>query len=124
MDGGQKMKIYVHTAEKKEHGWYVTCEASLQGLKPKRHMLVDSDECAFVYILEASDAFVYVVMSKDVWGAMKEALRTNEPMFLVGSDATIELEGIHEEVTYLIENIKGNANYGEEMEQAVTAFFA
>ncbi|MCL6617277.1 MAG: hypothetical protein K6T39_09305, partial [Anoxybacillus ayderensis] len=67
---------------------------------------------------------VYVVMSKAVWGALKEALATNEPIFLVGRDATIELEGIHEEVAYLIDNIKENANYGEKMEQAVTAFFA
>ncbi|MCL9970406.1 hypothetical protein MX569_07300 [Anoxybacillus kestanbolensis] len=118
------MKIYVHTAEKKENGWYFLCEASLQGLQAKRHMLVDSDACAFAYILEAADAFVYVIMPKEVWGAIKEALRTNEPVFLVGNDATIELEGIHEEVAYLIENIAGNANYGEEMEQAVTAFFA
>ncbi|MCG6182600.1 hypothetical protein H1215_08145 [Anoxybacillus sp. LAT_38] len=123
-DGGTNMKIYVHTAEKKENGWYFLCEASLQGLQAKRHMLVDSDACAFAYILEAADAFVYVIMPKEVWGAIKEALRTNEPVFLVGNDATIELEGIHEEVAYLIENIAGNANYGEEMEQAVTAFFA
>lgn len=118
------MKIYVHTAEKKENGWHMICDAALHNLKPKRHMLVDSDACAFVYILEATDAFIYVVMPKAVWGAIKEALHTNAPMFLVGSDATIELEGIHEEVAYLIDNIKGNANYGEEMEQAVTAFFA
>ncbi|KIQ95302.1 hypothetical protein LH47_00556 [Anoxybacillus thermarum] len=124
MDGGKNMKIHVHSAERKENGWNMSCDETLQGLKPKRHMLVDSDACAFVYILEASDAFVYVVMPKAVWGALKEALATNEPIFLVGRDATIELEGIHEEVAYLIDNIKGNANYGEEMEQAVTAFFA
>ncbi|MGG3999361.1 hypothetical protein [Anoxybacillus kestanbolensis] len=118
------MKIYVHTAEKKENGWYFLCEASLQGLQPRQHMLVDSDECAFIYILEAEDAFVYVVMPKNVWGALKEVLVTKEPVFLVGSDTTIALDGIHEEIAYLIENIKGNANYGEEMEQAVTAFFA
>lgn len=57
-------------------------------------------------------------------GALKEVLATKEPVFLVGSDTTIALDGIHEEMAYLIENIKGNANYGDEMEQAVTAFFA
>ena len=118
------MKIYVHAAERQERGWMMMCDASLQGFQPRQHMLVDSDECAFIYILEAEDAFVYVVMPKNVWGALKEVLATKEPVFLAGSDTTIALDGIHEEMAYLIENIKGNANYGDEMEQAVTAFFA
>jgi hypothetical protein len=36
---------------------------------------------------------------------------------------TIELTDIHDELSYLLENIKGNANYGEEMEKKVVETF-
>ena len=35
----------------------------------------------------------------------------------------LELNGFHDELGYLIENIKDNANYGEEMEERVKRIF-
>lgn len=45
------------------------------------------------------------------------------PVVLEAGDQTIELAGLHEELEYLLENIKDNANYGEEMEGKVKRVF-
>ncbi len=48
---------------------------------------------------------------------------TKIPVLLEAGDQTIELAGLHEELEYLLENIKDNANYGEEMEEKVKRVF-
>lgn len=44
-------------------------------------------------------------------------------MFVRVNDIEMELEGLKEEVEYLVENIEGNANYGEELVTAVEKYF-
>ncbi|MGX1900563.1 hypothetical protein EDD69_10449 [Thermolongibacillus altinsuensis] len=120
-------KIYIDSVEKKEDGIYLIVQShsfSLENAKAKRYMLVDSDHLSFIYIMEVGDEFVYVVMPQHVWPNLKEAMLTNIPVFLKSNEVVIELEGMKEELTYLIDNIKGNANYGDEMEKAVTEMFS
>ncbi|KPC98746.1 hypothetical protein LR69_03081 [Geobacillus sp. BCO2] len=90
---------------------------------PKRHMLVDSDALAFAYILETDDRFLYVMIPKPWWPELKAALDAKEPVWLRCGERTLELEQFHDELSYLLENIRGNANYGEALEQAVQDVF-
>jgi hypothetical protein len=119
-------KIHINSVEKNDKGIYLIAQPhtfSLESAKAKRYMLVDSDHLSFVYILEVENEFVYVMMPQQVWPDLKEALLTNTSVFLKSNEVVIELEGMKEELTYLIDNIKGNANYGDEMEKAVAEFF-
>ncbi|MCY7855704.1 hypothetical protein [Bacillus sonorensis] len=91
--------------------------------KPAGRMLADSDHFAFVYILEQGDSFQYVMLDERIWSDMKSALDQHIPVFLIIGDRQLELIGLHDELRYLIENIKDNANYGEEMEERVKRVF-
>ncbi|MDR4436260.1 UPF0738 family protein [Bacillus tequilensis] len=103
----------------------LACEA--EGIevkrKPSGQMLVDSDHFAFVYILELADSFEYVIIKEHVWPELKQAHAQRIPVVLEAGGEPIELSGLHEELEYLLENIKDNANYGEEMEDKVKRVF-
>lgn len=96
---------------------------SIEGAVPKCYMLVNSDEQAFVYILEKDDEFVYVSIPQSCWNEIKEVLTEQLTVWLQAGMNELELIGFSEELAYLIENIAGNANYGEEMEKAVKETF-
>ena len=53
---------------------------------------------------------------------MHEAMNNDVVMFVRVNDIEMELEGL-KEVEYLVENIEGNANYGEELVTAVEKYF-
>ncbi|MBU8787341.1 MULTISPECIES: UPF0738 family protein [Bacillus] len=91
--------------------------------KPAGRMLADSDHFAFVYILEQGDSFQYAILNESIWPDMKSALDRHIPVFLNIGKEELELEGFHTELQYLIDNIKDNANYGEEMEERVKRAF-
>ncbi|MFN2747140.1 MULTISPECIES: hypothetical protein [Bacillus] len=91
--------------------------------KPAGRMLADSDHFAFVYILEQGESFQYVILNEAIWSELKSALDKKLPVFLKIGNESMELSGFHDELAYLIDNIKGNANYGEEMEERVKKVF-
>ncbi|KUP36903.1 hypothetical protein [Bacillus halotolerans] len=91
--------------------------------KPSGQMLVDSDNIAFVYILELADSFEYVMIKEHIWPELKQAHDQRKPIVLEAGKESIELSGLYEELEYLLENIKDNANYGEEMEEKVKRVF-
>ncbi|MGG0740827.1 hypothetical protein [Niallia taxi] len=93
-------------------------------LTPKGQILVDSDSFAFIYIAEKEDEYVYIVLHKDSWQSMKEGLAANLKLYISNGQDNLELIDWKEEMEYLIDNIEGNGNYGEEMEQAVTSVFS
>jgi hypothetical protein len=92
-------------------------------LKAKGQMLADSDQLAFIYILESPDEFVYAGLPHTIWTKLKEAKEKDLPVILQINENEIELTDIVPELNYLLENIKGNANYGEEMENKVVELF-
>ncbi|MDA7026112.1 hypothetical protein PJ311_05715 [Bacillus sp. CLL-7-23] len=94
-----------------------------QDRKATSRMLVDSDHFAFVYILEQEESFQYVMLNEILWPKIKQALAAEVPVFLKMGKQEVELAGFHEELEYLLENIKDNANYGEEMEERVKQIF-
>lgn len=103
----------------------LTCETEGKEAerKPSGQMLVDSDNIAFVYILELADSFEYVMIKEHIWPELKQAHDQRKPIVLEAGNESIELSGPHDELEYLLENIKDNANYGEEMEETVKRVF-
>ncbi|MFC0469533.1 hypothetical protein ACFFHM_03000 [Halalkalibacter kiskunsagensis] len=96
-----------------------------QSLQAGNRMLVDSDGLAFVYILEDDSAFYYVSFPQETWSNLKDSYeQTASLMLILAEDIEIELTSIKEELSFLIENIEGNSNYGEEMERAVQEIFS
>ncbi len=95
----------------------------VSSLSPTGRMLADSDQLAFIYILETAADYVYVSISKEFWPELKKALSKHSIGSLVINNQEIVLEGMEEELQYLINNIKGNANYGDEMVKEVEGAF-
>ncbi|MED5073551.1 hypothetical protein P9857_05900 [Anoxybacillus geothermalis] len=119
-------KWIVERAERKDGRLWLKVDDALvlpAGVMPKRHMLVDSDALAFVYILETEDRFLYVMVPKPWWPELKAALDAKEPVWLQCGGEVLELEQFHDELSYLLENIRDNANYGEALERAVQEMF-
>jgi hypothetical protein len=90
---------------------------------PKGQMLVDSDQFAFIYILEMDEEYIYVVLHEEIWPILKEALDQSLSPYLFNQTEKLSLPMLYEELIYLIDNIKGNSNYGEEMVQKVESTF-
>ncbi|ARA97477.1 MULTISPECIES: hypothetical protein [Geobacillus] len=119
-------KVTVERAERKDGRLWLYADnvpVPLAHVTPKRHMLVDSDALAFVYILETDDRFLYVIIPKQWWPELKAAFAEGEPIWLESEGMALELEQFGEELAYLLENIRDNANYGETFEQAVQEVF-
>ncbi|KIL73120.1 hypothetical protein [Bacillus badius] len=95
----------------------------LSGVQAAEQMIVDSDEKAFVYLAEEKDEFIYLYIHETVWEDLEKALKEEARLFVSGEDVTLELTGWKEELGYLIGNIEGNSNYGEEMVKKVESVF-
>lgn len=95
----------------------------LNNYKASGQMLVDSDGLSFVYLLEKEEDYTYIVIPNTVWNELKTALTEQLPVYISNQDERLLLNQFHEELSYLIENIKGNSNYGEKMVNEVEAVF-
>lgn len=98
-------------------------ELRLDGLSDGAQMLVDSDHLSFIYLLDGPDEYVYIAIPNKFWGHLSDSLEQKSSVFLTNGDNSLELKSIHQELDYLIQNISGNANYGDEMEKAVEHAF-
>ncbi|PGZ96507.1 hypothetical protein COE51_17000 [Bacillus pseudomycoides] len=119
-------KIQVKSVEKRENALIFCAENTelrVDGLKARSHVLVDSDNLSFLYILENETSFIYVSIPHTCWEELKNAMKNDETMFVRIHDVEIELEQMKEELEYLIGNIEGNANYGEELVNTVEKVF-
>ncbi|KMJ58162.1 hypothetical protein AB685_09580 [Bacillus sp. LL01] len=100
-----------------------TVSFPLEQVTASNQMLVDSDNLSFIYKLETATEFIYVSIRDDFWGDLKQALQEKRSVVLVVDKMALLLTDIEEELGYLIENIRDNANYGEEMERRVNEIF-
>ena len=97
---------------------------TVSGLTAMQQILADSDNLSFIYIAEKNDDYTYISLPETVWPELKKALDGH--MRFYASDinqARLELAGFHEELGDLIENIRGNSNYGNEMVEKVENVF-
>ena len=95
----------------------------LKDCKASGRMLVDSDHLSFIYLLEENDQYTYIVIPDTIWHDFKDVIAQSHPVILTNGNEEILLTQFREELTYLIENIKGNSNYGETMVSLVEAVF-
>lgn len=111
----------VSGSEWKNESLYLLMEQTrvFQNIKAGDRMLAHSDELAFIYILEKDDEFIYLVLPSIIWGDLKQALDQQSKVFLKGENQDLELTSFENELSYLIENIEGNSNYGNEMVKKV-----
>ncbi len=93
------------------------------GLRASGQMLVDSDSLAFIYKLENEQEFIYVSLPSAVWPALKNVISEKQQVILHLEDNELELIDIISELEYLLQNIEGNANYGDEMVELVEKTF-
>ncbi|MBU9723630.1 MULTISPECIES: hypothetical protein [Bacillaceae] len=99
----------------------------VEGLEPTSQILVDSERHEFVYILDHPEGYSHLRFTKTVWGTLERIRRETNAMWVsfVNEDHVIEfeLEDFWSELHALIENIRGNSNYGDSMVQAVEDVF-
>lgn len=95
----------------------------LNGCKASGQMLVDSDNLTFIYLLEEDDHYTYIAIPETVWKDLKQVIAQSHPVLLTNGSEEILLTQFREELVYLIENIKGNSNYGESMVSKVEVVF-
>ncbi|PWA12694.1 hypothetical protein DCC39_04455 [Pueribacillus theae] len=97
---------------------------NIQSFSPSGQMLVDSENLAFLYILDSEEGYQYVSFRHDLWETLKEGINQDMHVFIENNNNMIELKDFYTELAYLIHNIKDNPNYGERMEKEVeTNFF-
>lgn len=119
-------KLVIHRVSvnnQKEIQMEVDQQISLNQYRASGQMLVDSDGLSFVYLLEKEEDYTYIVIPNTVWKELKTALTEQLPVYLSNQSERLLLNQFHEELSYLIENIKGNSNYGEKMVNEVEAVF-
>lgn len=119
----QKWKITESIVRENELVFQLQEDANLENTKASGQMLVDSDSLAFIYLLEKENEYVYLEIPEMVWKDCKVALEANNAFFIKALNGELLLENFKEELEYLIENILGNGNYGEDMEKAVSSVF-
>ncbi|PYZ97736.1 hypothetical protein CR205_03845 [Alteribacter lacisalsi] len=101
---------------------------ALETLEAGRRMLADSDAKTLIYVIEDDSSFTYIRFPSASWEALQDVRPEGLPVILelLSSDkssVSLPLEDFWAEVDYLVENIEGNANYGEDMIEAVEKAF-
>ncbi|MFJ7735910.1 hypothetical protein ACIQ2D_06150 [Lysinibacillus sp. NPDC097287] len=97
-------------------------ELNLQ-LKPAAQLIADSDDFAFIYLLDAGEDYHYLRFQPTIWRELVYIIQTKQnPMLQVGTEV-LELTNFYEELEMLVYNIEGNYNYGSEFVQAVETHF-
>jgi hypothetical protein len=92
--------------------------------KDSERMLVDSDGLSFIYVLENSEGFIYIAINNNHWREVRKAISNSSEVWIQNdSGEKLKLSSFNKEMEYLTENIKGNANYGQQMEDEVMKIF-
>ncbi|MGN7477102.1 hypothetical protein ACTHOQ_04540 [Solibacillus silvestris] len=96
----------------------------LSQLQSTGQVIVDSDNEAFLYIIEENDAYSYISFSHVVWPQLLQMLMSGQQPYLKVEDGTMPLAQFVDELKGLLYNIEGNSNYGDHFVEAVEKAFA
>lgn len=121
-----KKRIEVIEAVQKEDQLILHTETykdEAKNLQATGQLLADSDQLSFIYMLDSGEDFIYLSIQASHWPMLEKALKSELPVYALMDREMILLENFNDELQYLTENIKDNANYGDEMEQKVTEVF-
>ncbi|KZE63425.1 hypothetical protein AWM68_15540 [Fictibacillus phosphorivorans] len=92
--------------------------------KDSERMLVDSDGLAFIYVLEREEGFIYISIDHNHWNELKIGLQKKADFVIKSvTGEERELTAFSREMEFLTDNIQGNANYGQQMENEVIKVF-
>lgn len=92
-------------------------------VKAGGQLITDSDNFAFVYLMDVVDGYIYVQFPKTVWPLLAASLDADKEPVLTWGQTEFSLDNFREELSMLIFNIEGNHNYGEEFSSAVEEAF-
>jgi len=118
-----KRKIDISQAKIVDGTLYLYASDSLSHLKPAGQILVDSEQTSFIYLMETPEDYTYVVLPESLWPILKEGLEGQSSVWIKNDTEQIELTDFYEELAYVIQNIQGNSNYGENMVQKTEEYF-
>lgn len=96
---------------------------SIIGLIPNEQILVDSMHFSFVYLMENPEGYTYIDIPETIWSFLKITLEKRTPVWIQFEDEQMELSNFNEELEEVINNIRGNSNYGSEMVTKVEEIF-
>lgn len=92
-------------------------------IQPGGQVLADSDQLAFIYVVEEGEGYSYLSFPKQVWNVLVDIVKSKEDPYLQLGSQTIKLNNFSSELEMLVFNIEGNGNYGNEFVQAVEEQF-
>lgn len=118
-----KRSITILSAYITDDKFLLEAGSSIEGLIPSGQILVDSDKISFIYLMEDQEDYTYIVLPEQIWVLIKNAFEKKLPVWIKENDREIELINFHEEWEFVINNIKGNSNYGQEMVTKVESIF-
>ena len=96
----------------------------LSQLQPVGQVIVDSDNEAFLYIIEENDAYSYIGFPQAIWSQLVQMLKSEQHPYLKVEDGLMPLVQFADELKGLLYNIVGNSNYGDCFVEAVEKAFA
>lgn len=96
----------------------------LSQLQPVGQVIVDSDNEAFLYIIEENDAYSYIGFPQAIWSQLVQMLKSGQHPYLKVEDGLMPLNQFTDELKGLLYNIVGNSNYGNRFVEAVEKEFA
>ncbi|KAA0565286.1 hypothetical protein F0342_06655 [Bacillus sp. CH30_1T] len=120
----RKIVQFKHTTYENGTLYLHTDQADLlQGTTAAGQIIADSDRYAFVYLAENEEEYVYLYLEESIWDELKKALQEKNAVIAISDDYSLELDQFTEELDYLVTNIEGNGNYGDEMVKKVESVF-
>ncbi|MGF3102242.1 hypothetical protein [Rossellomorea sp. DUT-2] len=120
----RKIVQFKHTTYENGTLYLHTDQAELlQGTTAAGQIIADSDRYAFVYLAENEEEYVYLYLEESIWDELKKALLNKSAVIAKSDDYSLELDQFTEELDYLVTNIEGNGNYGDEMVKKVENIF-
>src|SRR5690606_19253158 len=96
----------------------------LSQLQSTGQVIVDSDNEAFLYIIEENEAYSYISFAKNVWPHLLQMLLAEQKAYLKVEDGLLPLQQFADELQGLLYNIEGNSNYGDQFVENIEKAFA
>lgn len=118
-----KRKIEIIKVELTDSKLRLQANQPVNELTPREQILVDSDNFSFIYLMEDQHDYTYIVIPEIFWPQLKEMLDRELPVSIHFENDEIELTDFNEELAYIISNIRGNRNYGDDMVTRVEETF-
>jgi hypothetical protein len=116
-------RILISTANISNNKLRLQASGSITGLTQTDQILVDSKQFSFVYLMENQEGYTYIDIPEPIWPLLKETVTKQIPVWIHFDEEEVELTSFNEELVEVINNIRGNSNYGEEMVTKVEETF-